>query len=196
MSQDDPGHSDAKTPVSRALAEDEPGRGPATRTESEGATLDLPEGMSLFGPGQVLGDRYQILEMLGKGGIGEVWHAFDLKLRVEVALKALREDLFKDERRLEMLRQEVRAAREVMSPNVCRIYDLEEAEGQELVSMEYIDGATLLKVLQDRGPLELKEAQDIASQFLAGLEAIHQAGLVHRDVTGGSRKGRHRPSQL
>ena len=119
-----------------------------------------------------MGDRYQILEMLGKGGIGEVWHAFDLKLRVEVALKALREDLFKDERRLEMLRQEVRAAREVMSPNVCRIFDLVEAEGSELVSMEYIDGATLLEVLQDRGPLELKEAQEIASQFLAGLEAI------------------------
>jgi len=136
----------------------------------------------MFTPGQVLGDRYQILEMLGKGGIGEVWHAFDLKLRVEVALKALREDLFRDERRLEMLRQEVRAAREVMSPNVCRIFDLQEAEGRELVSMEYIDGATLLEVLQDRGPLELKEAQDIASQFLAGLEAIHQAGLVHRDV--------------
>jgi len=161
--------------------EDSPDR-EATRTEAEGATLDLPKGLKMFSPGQVLGDRYQILDMLGKGGIGEVWHAFDLKLRVEVALKALREDLFKDERRLEMLRQEVRAAREVISPNVCRIYDLEEADGRELVSMEYIDGATLLEVLQDRGPLELKEAQDIASQFLAGLEAIHQAGLVHRDV--------------
>jgi serine/threonine protein kinase len=81
-----------------------------------------------------------------------------------------------------MLRQEVRAAREVVSPNVCRIFDLIEIEGRELVSMEYVDGATLLDVLQERGPLELKEAQDIASQFLAGLEAIHKAGLVHRDV--------------
>ncbi len=81
-----------------------------------------------------------------------------------------------------MLRQEVRAAREVVSPNVCRIFDLIEIDGRELVSMEYVDGATLLGVLQERGPLELKEAQDIASQFLAGLEAIHKAGLVHRDV--------------
>ncbi len=81
-----------------------------------------------------------------------------------------------------MLRQEVRAAREVLSPNVCRIFDLIEADGSELVSMEYVDGQTLLEVLQDRGPLELKEAQDLASQFLAGLEAIHKAGLVHRDV--------------
>ena len=155
---------------------------PQTRTEGEGATLDLPEGLKTFTPGQVLGERYQILEMLGRGGMGEVWHAFDLKLRVEVALKALRDDLFKDERRLEMLRQEVRAAREVVSPNVCRIFDLIEADGSELVSMEYVDGGTLLEVLQERGPLDLKEAQDIASQFLAGLEAIHKAGLVHRDV--------------
>ena len=154
----------------------------ATRTEGEGETLDMPEGLGMFTRGQVLGERYQILEMLGRGGMGEVWQAFDLKLRVEVALKALRSDLFKSERRLELLRQEVRAAREVMSPNVCRIFDLIEIEGRELVSMEYVDGATLLGVLQERGPLDLKEAQDIASQFLAGLEAIHKTGLVHRDI--------------
>ncbi len=153
-----------------------------TRTEGEGETLDMPEGLQGFTSGQVLGERYQILEMLGRGGMGEVWHAFDLKLRVEVALKALRQNLFKNERRLEMLREEVRAAREVVSPNVCRIFDLIEVEGRELVSMEYVDGATLLGVLQERGPLELKEAQDIASQFLAGLEAIHKVGLIHRDI--------------
>jgi len=155
---------------------------PLTRTEAEGATVDLPEGLGFFTTGQVLGERYEILEMLGRGGMGEVWRAFDLKLRVEVGLKALREELFKSGRRLEMLRQEVRAAREVVSPNVCRIFDLIEIDGRELVSMEYVDGATLLGVLQERGPLDLKEAQDIASQFLAGLEAIHKAGLVHRDV--------------
>jgi len=158
------------------------GTDPATRTEGEGETLDMPEGFQSFTSGQVLGERYQILEILGRGGMGEVWHAFDLKLRVEVALKALRGDLFKSERRLELLRQEVRAAREVVSPNVCRIFDLIEVEDRELVSMEYVDGATLLGVLQERGPLELKEAQDIASQFLAGLEAIHKVGLIHRDI--------------
>ena len=100
-----------------------------TRTEGEGETLDMPEESGGFTPGQVLGERYQILEMLGRGGMGEVWKAFDLKLRVEVALKALRPEFFKSERRLDMLRQEVRAAREVMSPNVCRIFDLEEVDG-------------------------------------------------------------------
>jgi WD40 repeat protein len=158
------------------------GRPPDPATLTEGETLDMPEGLRAFSKGQVLGERYQILEMLGRGGMGEVWHAFDLKLRVEVALKALRPEFFKSERRLELLRQEVRAAREVVSPNVCRIFDLIEIEGRELVSMEYVDGATLLGVLQERGPLELKEAQDVASQFLAGLEAIHKVGLVHRDI--------------
>jgi len=158
------------------------GRPPDPATRTEGETLDMPEGLQSFTPGQVLGERYQILEMLGRGGMGEVWHAFDLKLRVEVALKALRPEFFKSDRRLELLRQEVRAAREVVSPNVCRIFDLIEIEDRELVSMEYVDGATLLGVLQERGPLELKEAQDIASQFLAGLEAIHKVGLIHRDI--------------
>ena len=76
----------------------------ATHTEGEGDTLDLPEGMRAFTPGQVLGDRYEIRGLLGRGGMGEVWHAFDLKLRVEVALKAMREELFRSERQLELLR--------------------------------------------------------------------------------------------
>jgi WD40 repeat protein len=164
------------------MSQDEPrGRDPAPQpTETvEGGEVDW--GLRLE-PGSVLGNRYRILSTIGAGGMGEVWHAFDLKLRVEVALKALRPELFRAESRRELLRTEVRTAREVMSPNVCRIFDLVEVDGGELVSMEYVDGQTLLQVLQERGPLELREAQDVASQFLAGLEAIHRAGLVHRDV--------------
>jgi WD40 repeat protein len=70
----------------------------------------------------------------------------------------------------------------VASPNVCRVFDLVEVEGRELVSMEYVDGTTLAEVLRERGPLALDEAQEIASQFLAGLAAVHDAGLVHRDL--------------
>jgi WD40 repeat protein len=161
---------------------DQPDRDAQRNDEREDQTLELTQTTSLLTPGQVLGNRYQIRELLGRGGIGEVWHAYDVKLRVEVALKALRADFFQDEYRRKTLRQEVRAAREVVSPNVCRIFDLTEVDNTELVSMEFIDGNTLLEVLQERGPLDLKEAQDIASQFLAGLDAIHRAGLVHRDI--------------
>ncbi|HET7293896.1 MAG TPA: protein kinase [Vicinamibacteria bacterium] len=143
--------------------------------DSEAATVDRPA------PGRILGERYQIREVLGRGGMGEVFRAFDLKLRVEVALKAVRVERVASDRAREMLRSEVRAAREVVSPNVCRIFDLVVEDGQELVSMEYVDGVTLADWLKDKGPLELGEAREIASQFLAGLQAIHLAGLVHRD---------------
>ena len=129
-----------------------------------------------------MGSRYRIVGLLGRGGMGEVWQAYDLKLQVDVALKSIRPERFPGEEGRELLRREVRAAREVMSPNVCRIFDLVDEEGQEFVSMEYVDGETLLEVLQKRGPLELGEAMRLAAQFLAGLEAIHAAGLVHRDV--------------
>jgi serine/threonine protein kinase len=148
--------------------------GTVTRTVADVIT-------SLAG-GRAEGQRYRIQAFLGRGGMGEVWHAFDLKLRVDVALKTLLPEQRANERMLERLRREVRSAREVVSPNVCRIFDLIEIGDQELVSMEYIDGTTLLAILRERGPLELREAGEIAAQFLAGLEAIHQAGLIHRDV--------------
>ena len=146
----------------------------------EAPTLQYSGGT--FEEGQIQGERYRIRSRLGRGGMGEVWRAYDLKLRQDVALKALRTDLLTDPDALETLRQEVRTAREVISPNVCRVFDLQEVDGQELISMEYVDGRTLQEILRDRGPLELNEAREIASQFLAGLEAIHEAGLIHRDI--------------
>ena len=157
----------------RESPQDDPHHGSAA--PGEALTLDRP------GPGRILGERYQIRELLGRGGMGEVFRAFDLKLRVDVALKAVRAEKVGSSRADELLRQEVRSAREVVSPNVCRIFDLVAEDGQELVSMEFIDGHTLGEVLKQRGPLPLHETREIASQFLSGLEAIHQAGLVHRD---------------
>jgi len=157
-------------------------RGPDDVTLTMGHGGEGSPAKGTLAPGQVLGERYELWSLLGRGGMGVVWHAFDLKLRVEVALKALRKDLAAGTRAVAMVRREVRAAREVMSPNVCRIFDLADADGQELVSMEYVDGTTLREVLLEDGPLQLQRAREIAAQFLAGLEAIHQAGLVHRDV--------------
>ena len=114
--------------------------------------LEDEESPTLHGssPGGILGERYQIREVLGRGGMGEVYRAFDLKLRVDVALKSVRPELSESEKARELLRQEVRSAREVVSPNVCRIFDLVAEEGRELVSMEYIDGTTLAETLRER----------------------------------------------
>lgn len=157
--------------------ENYPGAQAGTDTPSRVPTDDL-----FLRSTRVVARRYEILSRLGHGGMGEVWHAYDLKLRVELALKSLRLDLLEHQNQGEALRREVRTAREVISPNVCRIFDLVEEEDRELISMEYIDGSTLLSVLIQKGPMELREARDIAAQFLAGLEAIHRAGLVHRDL--------------
>ncbi len=148
----------------------------------EGMSFEIPSENPSQQMRQVVANRYQILSKLGKGGMGEVWHAYDMKLRVDVALKSIRPDQRENHDWMEALRNEVRIAREVISPNVCRIFDLVVEEDQELISMEYIDGMTLLAMLVQKGSLELKEARDIAAQFLAGLEAIHKAGLVHRDL--------------
>ncbi|MGE5188868.1 MAG: protein kinase domain-containing protein [Gemmatimonadota bacterium] len=152
------------------------------KTLSNDATEEIAAPAGDLSPGQLLGSRYRINRRLGRGGMGEVWLAYDLKLQVDVALKTIQSERFPGERGLELLRREVRAARGVISPNVCRIFDLVVEEGREFVSMEYIDGTTLLELLRERGPLDLREAMRLASQFLAGLEAIHAAGLVHRDV--------------
>lgn len=138
-----------------------------------------PRGLA---PGQFLGDRYEIRARLGAGGMGEVWLAHDLKLRVEVALKSVRPEFLGSDKRRELLRREVRAAREVVSPNVCRVFDLVAEGGLELVSMEFVDGRTLADLLRERAPLPVGEARELAAQLLAGLEAVHEAGLVHRDL--------------
>lgn len=163
---------------------DDDGAGLPTAQASEDSTAlteDLPEDQKRLYPGRLLTNRYLIRTLLGRGGQGEVWRAEDLKLRVEVALKALRLDQ-SGPAGMERMRDEVRAARDVVSPNVCRIFDLVDIDGRELVSMEYVDGETLADVFKQRAPLELDEATHIATQLLAGLEAVHAAGLVHRDV--------------
>ena len=139
-----------------------------------------------FHPSLLLGGRYRLLRLLGRGGQGEVWHAFDIKLRVEVALKSLRPDLLRDNRARDLLRREVRSAREIVSPNVCRVFDLIVEDGYEMVSMEFVDGTTLADLLRERGPLDLDRAGEIAAQLLAGLAAIHAAGLIHRDLKPGN----------
>jgi hypothetical protein len=135
-----------------------------------------------FIPGAVLINRYRILGLLGKGGMGEVYRADDLKLGQPVALKFLPEKLAQDKAMLERFHREVRVARQISHPNVCRVHDIGEAKGQSFLSMEYIDGEDLSTLLRRIGRLPSDKAIEIASQLCGGLAAAHQEGVLHRDL--------------
>ncbi len=131
--------------------------------------------------GVVVDGRYEILERLGKGGMGAVYRAFDRRLEVEVALKFLltgsqSPDLTK------RFRSEIKLARMISHRNVCRIHDYGEQDGRPYISMELIEGTDLKRLIRQRGPLPKDEAFDIALQVARGLDAIHEAGIIHRDL--------------
>ena len=127
-----------------------------------------------FLPGTLLAGRYRIVALLGKGGMGEVYRADDLMLEQPVALKFLPESLDKDEEALARFRNEIRIARQVSHPNVCRVYDLGEVEGHTFLSMEYVDGEDFASLLRRIGRLPPDKALEIARQLCAGLAAAHR----------------------
>jgi len=135
-----------------------------------------------FAPGAVLDERYRIIGLLGRGGMGEVYRADDLRLGQPVALKFLPEALRHDSTRLAQFHNEVRTARQVSHPNVCRVYDIGESGGLLYLSMEYVDGEDLATSLRRFGRFSDDKALDISRQLCAGLAAAHQRGVVHRDL--------------
>ena len=135
-----------------------------------------------FIPGAMLAGRYRIVALLGRGGMGEVYRAEDLKLGQSVALKFLPEDLAGNADRLARFHHEVRVARQVSHPNVCRVYDISEADGQHFLSMEYVDGEDLASLLRRIGRLPSDKATQLARQLCAGLAAAHDCGVLHRDL--------------
>jgi serine/threonine-protein kinase len=135
-----------------------------------------------FGPGMVLDNRYRVLGLLGRGGMGEVYRADDLRLGQQVALKFLPGDLSRDPIRLAQFHNEVRTARHVSHPNVCRVYDVGEFDGQLFITMEYVDGEDLSILLRRIGRLPEDKGLEIARQICAGLAAAHERGVLHRDL--------------
>jgi serine/threonine protein kinase/RNA polymerase subunit RPABC4/transcription elongation factor Spt4 len=137
---------------------------------------------AVFAPGQVVLDRYRILGLLGRGGMGEVYRADDLKLGSQVALKFLPRAIERDPAALERFHAEVRLARQVSHPHVCRVYDIGEVGGRHFLSMEYVDGEDLATLLHRIGRLPSAKGIEIARQLCAGLAAAHDKGIVHRDL--------------
>jgi serine/threonine-protein kinase len=177
-------------------------------SETHAASLpshSLPE--HGFSPGTLLAGRYRIVALVGRGGMGEVYRADDLKLGQVVALKFLPAELDRDPAARERLLAEVRNARTVSHPNVCRVYDIGElvepalserpsmnsgrpealdgrgeSKGRAFLTMEYIDGEDLASLLRRIGRLPAPKALDVARQLCAGLAAAHDKGVLHRDL--------------
>ncbi|MEZ5404276.1 MAG: protein kinase [Bryobacteraceae bacterium] len=152
-------------------------------SDSAGDFLEEPliePGRSL-GDGDVVAQRYEIKGLLGRGGMGEVYEAHDRLLREAIAFKTIRPDLAADRRVLERFQKEITAARRVTHPNVCRVYEVGVDRGIHYFTMELLVGETLAARLRRDGRLRAEAAVPLIRQMALGLDAAHEAGVIHRD---------------
>jgi eukaryotic-like serine/threonine-protein kinase len=136
----------------------------------------------LFPPGTVLGARYQILRVLGEGGMGAVYQARDQELDRMIALKVIRPELAGNPAILQRFKQELILARHVTHKNVVRIFDLGESDGIKFITMEFVDGEDLRTLLKRQGKFSPKDAVHVIEQVCRALDAAHAEGVIHRDL--------------
>jgi serine/threonine protein kinase/predicted Zn-dependent protease len=132
--------------------------------------------------GSTFADRYQIIEELGEGGMGRVYKVFDTKIKEKVALKLIKPEIASDRETLERFGNELRLARKVAQRNICKMYDLGEAEGAHFITMEYVRGEDLKSVIQMTGSLNMGTVLSIGKQVCDGLSEAHSLGIIHRDL--------------
>jgi serine/threonine protein kinase/Tfp pilus assembly protein PilF len=149
---------------------------PASPTE----TLETPK--EELTTGSVFAGRYQIIEVLGKGGMGKVYRALDKKLNEEVALKLVKPEIASDKKTLERFSNELKIARKIAHKNVGRMYELMEEKGIHFITMEYVPGEDLKSFIKRAGPLSAGKTTFIAKQVCEGLAEAHGLGVVHRDL--------------
>ncbi|KAB2966519.1 MAG: serine/threonine protein kinase, partial [Thermoanaerobaculia bacterium] len=138
--------------------------------------------LSAIGPGSLLGSRFEILALLGSGGMGVVYKARDRELDDLVALKMLKKEVAGDRALVERMKSEIRLARRITHPNVLRTFDFGEIDGVPFISMEYVRGITLRAMLEQSGRLPYAAGVRLARQLLSGLAAAHGLDIVHRDI--------------
>ena len=137
---------------------------------------------SMLQPGAILGQRYEVLQILGEGGMGAVYKARDRELNRMVALKVIRPELAGSQAIIDRFKQELLLATQVTHKNVIRIYDLSEAEGMKFITMEFVEGEDLRSLMQEKKKLAPEEAVEIMLQVCRALEAAHSVGIIHRDL--------------
>ena len=173
--------SGAEAPTLVATSPDAPTYPARRRIPSSRPSSHPARDEGRFVPGMLVAGRYRVIALLGRGGMGEVYRADDLSLGQQVALKFLPQAVT-DEETLERFRNEVRIARRISHPNVCRVYDIGQADNQIFLSMEYVDGEDLSSLLRRIGRLPPDKAVEIARKICAGLAAAHDKGVLHRDL--------------
>jgi eukaryotic-like serine/threonine-protein kinase len=144
-------------------------------------TMTLETGYKVLSKGKVFAGKYEIIGEIGRGGIGVVYKADDIKLKRMVALKFLPPELSVYPEAKERFIREAQAAAALTHPNICTIHEVEEVEGQPYIAMEYVAGQSLHQKII-KGPMDSDTVVDIAVQVAAGLEAAHQRGIIHRDI--------------
>jgi len=132
--------------------------------------------------GSTFAGRYQIIEELGKGGMGKVYKAHDTKIKEKIALKLIKPEIAKDKKTIERFNNELRVARRIRHKNVCQMFDLGEDKGTHFITMEFVDGQDLKKLIRQTGQLAIGTTINIAKQVCDGLVEAHTLGVVHRDL--------------
>jgi serine/threonine protein kinase/Tfp pilus assembly protein PilF len=144
------------------------------------ATLQMP--IRELSTGSTFAGRYQVIEELGKGGMGTVYKVFDQEIKEKIALKLLKPEVAADEDTIERFRNEMKLARKIGHKYVCRMYDLGRAEGTYFITMEYVPGEDLKSFIRRSGQLTVGKTVYVARQVLEGLAEAHRLGVVHRDL--------------
>lgn len=147
---------------------------------SQTKTLQLPAMM--LDRGTTFAERYEIIEELGKGGMGRVYKVFDKKIKEVVALKLIRPEISADENTIARFNNELRLARKISHRHVCRMYDLGEEGPSHYITMEYVPGEDLKRFIKRSGQLTVGKAVSIARQVCEGLAEAHHLGIIHRDL--------------
>jgi serine/threonine protein kinase/tetratricopeptide (TPR) repeat protein len=132
--------------------------------------------------GSTFASRYQIIEELGKGGMGKVYKVFDTEIKEKIALKLIKSDISVDHETIERFRNELKFARKIRHKNVCQMFDLAKEEGSYYITMEYVHGEDLKRLIRKMGQLSPGQAILIAKQVCEGLAEAHKLGVVHRDL--------------